>query len=191
MTTTQTIFALATLSRCQHRISSATLADTVRRSPSTLQEETPQCYVRVPILWVGAHRPCSLCFCALCPEAAKINTAPPNLIQQQNKTIGAVNQNDKSSTYQTTRGNNRLSAPCALPPPGSLLGCSLLGPPPCLCSPCSPWAFPSASLGPSLAPSWRYLGFFGPLGLRALFSWSRRSLRPIAANTNTAVKQPI
>ena len=132
MTTTQTIFALATLSRCQHRISSATLADTVRRSPSTSQEETPQCYVRVPILWVGAHRPCSLCFCALCPEAAKINTAPPNLIQQQNKTIGAVNQNDKSSTYQTTRGNNRLSAPCALPPPGSLLGCSLLGPPPCL-----------------------------------------------------------
>ena len=41
MTTTQTIFALAALERCQHSISSATLADTVRRSPSTLQEETP------------------------------------------------------------------------------------------------------------------------------------------------------
>ena len=33
-----------------------------------------------------------------------------------------------------------------------------------------------------------WLGFFGPLGLWVLFPWSRRSLRPMAANTNTAVK---
>ena len=148
--------SLVLLRRRRLLSASATLA-----SPSAAAPVTLGC----PSFGSGAHRPCSLCFCALCPEAAKINTAAPNLIQQQNKTIGAVNQNDESSTYQTTRGNNRPSAPCALPHPWVSPGLFPPWPPP-------PVFAPHVLLGPSPRPPlglpWPLLGvIWAFLGLSA------------------------
>ena len=57
-------------------------------------------------------------------------------------------------------------------------------------------SLPMFSLGLPLGLPWAFLGLFlavsglfvGRVGLWVLFLWSRRSLGPMAANTNTAVK---
>ena len=147
------------------------------------------CLTGPSIFCSGAHRPCALCFCALCPGVAQINTAAPNLIRQTNKSMRGRKQSDKTSTHQTTRGNNGPSAPWSLPSLWVSLGLIPLWP--LLLS-----SLPMFSLGLPLGLPWAFLGLFlavsglfvGRVGLWVLFPWSRRSLGPMAANTNTAVK---
>ena len=55
---------------------------------------------------LGTHRPCALCFRALCPGIAQINTPAPNSMQRTNKSMRGHKQSDKTCTHQTTRGNN-------------------------------------------------------------------------------------
>ena len=138
---------------------------------------------------LGRPSACALCFCALCPGVAQINTAAPNLIRQTNKLMRGRKQSDKISTHQTTRGNNGPSAPWSLPSLWVSLGLIPLWP--LLLS-----SLPMFSLGLPLGLPWAFLGLFlavsglfvGRVGLWVLFPWSRRSLGPMAANTNTAVK---
>ena len=55
---------------------------------------------------LGAHRPCALCFRALCPGIAPINTPAPNSMQKTNESMRGHKQGDKTCTHQTTRGTN-------------------------------------------------------------------------------------